>query len=159
MLASGGTSTTSPRKVAQTVSALVPTTPPADTSRSTSTTSPRKVAQTASAPVPATPPAHKSRSRTLSAISIDLELLELILDPTPPSPDAPSFTQTETAPSTTLDGQGQTVDSLADALDGLSTDDTAAAVPLPTPLFTPTGGHRRYYSITVRKCCGVFQQW
>ena len=145
MLASGGTLTTFPRKVAQTVSMLVPATPPADTSRSISTTSPRKVAQTASAPVLATLPAHKSCSRTLSAISISLELLELILDLTLPSPNTPSFTQTETAPLTTLDGQGQTVDSLADALNRLSTDDTAAAVPLPTPLFTPTGRHCRYY--------------
>ena len=134
----------------------------------TSTTSPPKITQSASAPVLTIPSAHTSLSRFQSAIAIEEWLLDCILDSTPPSPDTPSFTQTQTAtaPSTT-------VDSLADALDGLATDDTAppaaaAAVPLPAPSFilsspAPTGrrgpSKSKYYSVTVGKCCGVFQQW
>ena len=81
-----------------------------------------KVAQSAPAQVPAAPSVHTSRSRSLSPITIDPEWLEL-LNSAPPSPDAPSFTQTEMAPSTTLNEQAQTVDSLADVLDSLSTND------------------------------------
>ena len=103
----------------------------------TSTTSPTKVAQTASAPVPAIPSAPTPRSGTLSVISIDPEWLEYLLDSTPPSPDVLSLTQMETATSTTPDEQAQTVDSLADILDGLSTDDTAVNIPPPPPPFVP----------------------
>jgi len=129
----------------------------------TSTTSTTKVVQSASAPVPAAPSAYTSRSGSLPAIDIDLELLELILDPTPPSPDAPSSTSTATAPSTTLDGQAQTVDSLTDVLDGLSIDDTTQPPPFVPASPAPTAYRRRprskYYSVTVGKCCGVFQRW
>ena len=119
-----------------------------------------KIAQSASVPVLTTPSTQTSLSQFQSAIAIEEWLADLILDPTPPSPNAPSFTQAATAPSTTID-------SLADALDGLATDDTAppaaaAAVPVPAPSFIlssppPTGRRSMYYSVTVGKCCGVFQ--
>jgi len=129
--------------------------------RATSTASPTKIAQSASGPVLTTPSAQTSLSRFQSAIAIEEWLAELILDPTPPLPDALSFTQAATAPSTTID-------SLTDALDGLATDDTAlptaaAAVPVHAPSFIlsspPTGCKSMYYSVTVGKCCGVFQRW
>lgn len=125
----------------------------------TSTISATKVAQSASAQVPAAPSVHRSRSRSLSPINIDPEWLELILNSAPPSPDAPSFTQTETAPSTTLDGQAQTVDSLADILDGLSTNDTIQPPPAAAAITGQRHSKIKYYSVVVGKCCGVFQRW
>ena len=123
----------------------------------TSTTSATKVDQSASAPVPAPPSVYTSRSGSLPIIDIDLELLELILDSTPPSPDAPSFTQTATAPSTTPDEQAQTVDLLADVLDGLSTDDTIQPPAAAAAITDQRHSKTKYYSVTVGKCCGVFQ--
>ena len=130
--------------------------------RATSTVSPMKITQPASAPVLTSPSAQTSLSWPQSAIAIEEWLVELILDPTLPLPDALSFTQAATAPLTTIN-------SLTDALDGLATDDmappaAAAAVPVPAPLFiisspSSTGHKSMYYSVTVGKCCGVFQWW
>jgi len=124
----------------------------------TSTAPPTQIAQSAPPPVLTTASAHTPDSRSQSAIAIEEWLLKVILDSTPPSPDAPSFTQVATAPSTTID-------SLADALDGLAIDDRAlpavAAGPAPSFILSspPTGRKSRYYSVTVGKCCGVFQHW
>ena len=125
----------------------------------TSTTPPTKIAQSVSPPVLATASAHTPVSQSQSAIAIEEWLLKVILDSTPPSPEAPSFTQAATASSTTID-------SLADALDGLAIDDRAPpmAATGPAPSFVlssppPAGRKSRYYSVTVGKCCGVFQQW
>jgi hypothetical protein len=131
---------------------------------STSTITAMKVAQSTPAPVPAAPLVYTSCSGSPPTPTLDIdinpELLELILDRTPPSPDAPSFTPMATAASSTLDEQAQTVDLLADALDGLSLATHDTIRPLAAAAITDQRRSKtKYYSVIVGKCCGVFQRW
>lgn len=123
--------------------------------------------QPASAAAPST---HSSNSNPLAVIAIDPEWLDINIcsTSTSPNPDAPLVTQTATATSSIVDGHDHSVNSLADALDGLSTDDvpvahvTVTQPPVPAPVVLPTGrrhGKAKYYSVIVGKCCGVYHSW
>ena len=132
-----------------------------------------------------TSPPRSPRSAPGSVIAVNTAWLESSTRST----DALPVTQTAPANSSIMDGRDHSpsfvaghdhsVNSLARALEGLSTDDpvrSPAALSLPAPTSpappSPSGPSsmapvpspsrrraRKFYSVTIGKRCGVFQQW